>query len=100
MPHALLRKQQSLAPHVKILADVLVKHAAPLGDLSIEIAARDTAERGLADALIVSGTGTGDAANVDDVRRVRSACPGSDHPARQRRDRSQCDRAIWNSPMA
>lgn len=73
----LLRKQQNLAPHVKILADVLVKHAAPLGDLSIEIAARDTAERGLADALIVSGTGTGDAAEVDDVRRVRAACPES-----------------------
>jgi len=73
--YTLLRKQQSLAPHVKILADVLVKHAAPLGDLSIEIAARDTAERGMADALIVSGTGTGDAAEVDDVRRVRVACP-------------------------
>jgi membrane complex biogenesis BtpA family protein len=73
--YTLLRKQQSLAPHVKILADVLVKHAAPLGDLSIEIAARDTSERGLADALIVSGTGTGDAAEVDDVRRVRVACP-------------------------
>lgn len=73
----LLRRQQSLAPHVKILADVLVKHAAPLGDLSIEIAARDTAERGLADALIVSGTGTGDAAEVDDVRRVRAACPAA-----------------------
>jgi membrane complex biogenesis BtpA family protein len=72
---SLLREKQHLAPHVKILADVLVKHAAPLGNLSIEIAARDTAERGLADALIVSGTGTGDAAEIDDVRRVRSACP-------------------------
>jgi len=73
--YTLLRKQQTLAPHVRILADVLVKHAAPLGDLAIEIAARDTTERGLADALIVSGTGTGDAAEVDDVRRVRAACP-------------------------
>ncbi len=75
--HALLRKQREIAPQVKILADVQVKHAAPLGDLGIEIAARDTAERGLADALIVSGTGTGDATNVDDVRRVRSACPAT-----------------------
>ena len=73
----LLRKKQELAPHVKILADVLVKHAAPLGDLSIEIAARDTAERGLADALIVSGTGTGDATKVEDVQRTRAACPDS-----------------------
>jgi membrane complex biogenesis BtpA family protein len=75
--YTLLRKQQCLAPHVKILADVLVKHAAPLGEISIEIAARDTAERGLADALVVSGTGTGEAAEVDDVSRVRSACPDS-----------------------
>lgn len=74
---SLLRKRQELSPHVKILADVLVKHAAPLGDLSIEISARDTAERGLADALIVSGTGTGDATKIDDVRRAREACPDS-----------------------
>jgi membrane complex biogenesis BtpA family protein len=73
----LLRKRQALAPHVKILADVLVKHAVPLGDLSIEVASRDTVERGLADALIVSGTGTGDATRVDDVQRVRIACPDS-----------------------
>jgi membrane complex biogenesis BtpA family protein len=73
--YSLLRKQRELAPHVKILADVLVKHATPLGNLAIEIAARDTLERGMADALIVSGTGTGDATEVDDVRRVRSACP-------------------------
>ncbi len=73
----LLRKKQELAPHVKILADVLVKHAIPLGDLSIEAASRDTVERGLADALIVSGTGTGDATRIDDVRRVRVASPDS-----------------------
>jgi uncharacterized protein len=73
----LLRKKQEIAPHVKILADVLVKHAAPLGELSIEVAARDTAERGLADALIVSGTGTGDATKVEDVKRTRAACPES-----------------------
>jgi len=73
--YGVLRQQRRLAPHAKVLADVHVKHAAPLGVLSIEEAARDTAERGLADALIVSGTGTGEAANLDDVRRVRSACP-------------------------
>lgn len=72
---AVLRKRRELLPHGKILADVLVKHAASLGDLSLEIAARDTLERGLADALIVSGTGTGDTTKLDDVRRVRAACP-------------------------
>jgi predicted TIM-barrel enzyme len=45
--------------------------------LSIEDSARDTLERGLADALIISGVGTGMAADLSDVERVRRACPGS-----------------------
>ena len=52
-----------------------MKHAVPLGDWSIEDAAHDTVERGLADALIVSGVGTGQAADMKDVERVRRACP-------------------------
>ena len=70
-----VRLLQRLAPGAEIFADVLVKHACPLGDLPIEIAARDTVERGLASVLIVSGTGTGVATEIDDVRRVRAACP-------------------------
>lgn len=70
-----LRARQRLCPDVKILADVLVKHAVPLGPIAIEIAARDTLERGLADALIISGTGTGVAAEIGNVERVRAACP-------------------------
>jgi uncharacterized protein len=46
-----------------------------LANVPLEIAARDTVERGLADALVVSGTGTGQATSLDDVKRVRSACP-------------------------
>jgi membrane complex biogenesis BtpA family protein len=70
-----LRLRQILCPNVKILADVQVKHAVPLGPMAIEIAARDTLERGLADALIISGTGTGVAAEISNVERVRNACP-------------------------
>ena len=70
-----LRYRASICPQAKILADVHVKHAVPLGDWSIENSARDTLERGLADALIVSGTGTGMATEVGDVQRVRTACP-------------------------
>lgn len=72
-----LRYRQQICPGAAIFADVHVKHAAPLGELPIEIAARDTFERGLADALIVSGTGTGEAADVSDLERVRRACPGA-----------------------
>jgi membrane complex biogenesis BtpA family protein len=70
-----LRYRQAVCPRVQILADVHVKHAVPLGSLSIAIAARDTVERGLADALIISGTGTGVTADLAEVQRVREACP-------------------------
>jgi hypothetical protein len=70
-----LRRRAALAPQAKVFADVHVKHAAPLAPMPIEISARDTLERGLADALIISGTGTGESTDVEDVRRVRAGCP-------------------------
>lgn len=70
-----LRRRRELGARVAILADVLVKHAAPLGPVAIEEAARDAAERGLADAIIVTGPGTGEATSLDDVRRVRAVLP-------------------------
>jgi uncharacterized protein len=75
--HETIRYRQRICPEARIFADVHVKHAVPLGNLPIEIAARDTIERGLADALIISGTGTGEAADVSDVQRVRHACPSA-----------------------
>ena len=72
-----LRYRERLCPDVHIFADVHVKHAMPLGNWAIEDSARDTVERGLADALIISGTGTGRPADLTDAQRVRSACPDS-----------------------
>jgi membrane complex biogenesis BtpA family protein len=70
-----IRYRQRVCPDVLLFADIHVKHAVPLGDFTIEDSAHDTLERGAADALIISGTGTGVAANIDDVERVRRACP-------------------------
>jgi len=70
-----LRYRKVIAPDAGIFADVHVKHAVPLGDWSLEDAARDTVERGLADALIVSGVGTGQPADIADLERVRRVCP-------------------------
>jgi len=70
-----LRYREHLRSEARIFADVHVKHAVPLGEWSLEDAALDTVERGLADALIVSGAGTGQAADLNDVERVRRACP-------------------------
>jgi membrane complex biogenesis BtpA family protein len=70
-----LRCRRALCPDTRILADVLVKHAVPLAPWPIERAALDTLERAFADALIVTGPGTGWAADVEKVKRVRAACP-------------------------
>ena len=70
-----IRYRQRICPEAKIFADVHVKHAVPLGELSLENSARDTIERGLADALVVSGTGTGLVTDLEDVESVRRACP-------------------------
>ncbi len=67
--------RQRLNPDLGLVTDVLVKHAAPLGDWALEDAARDTWHRGGADVLVVSGSGTGRPTDPDDVRRVRDAVP-------------------------
>ena len=72
-----LRYRQRICPQAQIFADVHVKHAVPLGNWTIEDAARDTVERGLVDALIVSGAGTGLATDLADVERVRRTCPAT-----------------------
>lgn len=71
--HDLLRARRFLGADVKILADVQTKHAAPLAQVSIEQEARDCVERGLADALIVSGAATGSPTEPGDLKRVRDA---------------------------
>ena len=75
--HETLRERQRLCPNVKILADVHVKHATPLGSESLEDAACDTLERGLAEALIISGTGTGKATDPGIARRLHRALPNA-----------------------
>lgn len=71
-----LRRRRELgAESVLILADVAVKHAAPLGPTDLTQLARDLRYRGLADALLVTGWGTGEAAFVEDLERVRAAVP-------------------------
>lgn len=71
-----LRARRALCPDAKILADVHVKHAAPLAPVPIAQAAFDTAQRGLADALVVSGAGTGKATDPAKALDVKRACPG------------------------
>lgn len=72
----LLRKSLQAQKTIKIFADVLVKHAyAPANNVDIVLAAEEILERGLADALIVTGTRTGSAPELSDLKRIRKALP-------------------------
>jgi membrane complex biogenesis BtpA family protein len=70
-----LRMRAALNAPVAVFADVLVKHATAPAGLAIEDAARDAFERGGADALIVSGSATGAATDIQDAWRVREVLP-------------------------
>ena len=73
----LLRLRKTLgAESIKILADVDVKHSAPLGvGVALEDEVDDVLERGLASGLVVSGAGTGKATDPAKAARVRKAAP-------------------------
>lgn len=76
--HDLLRERALLgATGIKILADVDVKHSAPLAERALADEVEDTVERGLADAVIVSGTGTGKATDPAHVAAVKAAARGA-----------------------
>jgi membrane complex biogenesis BtpA family protein len=65
--HETLRLRAALHSKVLIFADVGVKHAAPLADRGLAAETKDLAERGMADAVIVSGEITGAETKPEDV---------------------------------
>ncbi|MEB3212019.1 MAG: BtpA/SgcQ family protein [Leptolyngbyaceae bacterium] len=71
--HQLLRYRRELGSDVKILADVLVKHARPLGSPNLTTAVHETIDRGLADGVILSGWATGSPPSLEDLELARSA---------------------------
>ncbi len=75
--HQLLRYRRELGSDVKILADVLVKHARPLSSVNLTTAVQDTIERGLADAVILSGWATGNPPNLEDLELASASAHGT-----------------------
>jgi len=71
----LLRYRNKLRSDVKIFADISVKHAIPLVRIPIKREARETACRGKADGLIVTGEETGSPPQLETVKRVKNAVP-------------------------
>ncbi|MDX1976046.1 MAG: BtpA/SgcQ family protein [Pseudanabaenaceae cyanobacterium bins.68] len=72
--HHLLRYRRELGKDIKILADVLVKHAQPLSVSNLQLAIADTIERGLADGIIFSGQATGHAPSPEHLAEAIAAC--------------------------
>ncbi|MBX2852504.1 MAG: BtpA/SgcQ family protein [Phycisphaeraceae bacterium] len=75
----LMRYRKALgAEHMKVLADVRVKHAAPLAERSLQDEVEELVKRAGADAVIVSGTGTGkptDPSHAEEVKRYAGDTP-------------------------
>ncbi|NJR38788.1 MAG: BtpA/SgcQ family protein [Leptolyngbyaceae cyanobacterium CSU_1_4] len=75
--HELLRYRRELGSDVKILADVLVKHARPLSSPNLTTAVQETIQRGLADGIILSGWATGSPPNLEDLELASAAARGT-----------------------
>ncbi len=75
--HELLRYRRELGCDVKVFADVLVKHARPLGSPNLTTAVQDTIERGLADAVILSGWATGNPPSLEDLELASAVANGT-----------------------
>jgi len=70
--HLVARTRQRLrAENVLIFADIRVKHAAPLVDRELAQEIDDLFERALADAIIVSGSGSGKPVDANFLREVK-----------------------------
>jgi hypothetical protein len=54
-----MRLRAEIAPQVRVFADLRVKHSAPLASFALETEIADLAERGRADAVLVTGPRTG-----------------------------------------
>ena len=72
-PGEVARLRAALAPDSLIFADALVKHAYPLAPRSLADDVLDVAERGAADAVIVTGPRTGKPPSADDLEVVRAS---------------------------
>lgn len=68
----LARLKKALGSEVLVFGDVHVKHAYPLYDVPIEVAAMDLAERGGVDVVIVSGDRSESLPTIEMVNSVKS----------------------------
>ncbi len=73
--HELMRLRRNLTSSVRVWADIQVKFATQLYQPSLADLAKSCSQRAMADAIIISGSATGSATNVDELRQAKMACP-------------------------
>ncbi len=73
----LARYRRAIGFSGEVFADVLVKHASPLGALTVTDAVHDTLLRGGADAVVVSGRATGASVDRAVLAEARDAAGGA-----------------------
>ncbi len=74
----LLRLRRALGgDELEVWADVAVKHSAPLAARELGDETRDLVQRALADAVLVTGSGTGEAVDPARLGSVRAAAGGA-----------------------
>lgn len=71
--HELAKLRKLLPGRIKVFADVHVKHAYHFGEF--EDALRDTVERGMADAVVISGKATGEPVDIKKLALARKISP-------------------------
>ena len=71
--HETGRLRERIDAGVAILADVAVKHSAPMAERGVGEVVADSIERGHADGIVVSGGATGSETDVPDVEAVAAA---------------------------
>jgi hypothetical protein len=71
--HETLRYRERIGRGIKIFADVAVKHSSPLTSLSLEEEIASNVDRGLADAVILTGRATGEPPSVEELKRATLA---------------------------
>src|SRR5262249_25031227 len=76
--HNTLRYRKLLGSDIKIFADVDVKHSAPLASRDFKSEVEEMVSRGCADAVIVTGSATGQEASIDDLKSAKAAAGRAD----------------------
>jgi membrane complex biogenesis BtpA family protein len=71
--HETVRYRKLLGCDVKIFADVDVKHSAPLAARKLDEEVADLVSRGCADAIIVTGSATGNPTSLEDLEIAKQA---------------------------